>query len=278
MNPGTPSHNPLLGRAFADGHGGYNPNISRFNYHPRPASTGRSRSRSRARSQRQQQHASRSGSPDIPPNSEYETAPKDPLYEKRTKTLGIESHLRPASSDDLGSAGRSSSWLGWTPGKWWRGRRGLEELTRGEWRPVRPRFGGHWPFGEIESDWYERVYAHLYAKVGEFVGEYFGYGDLPVSVGGGERELVWLKTGFSEQFLWFVEKVAIQDNAAGGWDALLVERRYRECLVTGVLAKALEASVLDDLLFGADEVQKNMLKAQDECTLEFDGECPRTPR
>jgi hypothetical protein len=200
--------------------------------------------------------------------------PRDSLYDRRTRTLGIEeSLLRPASSGGA-DAGGISSWFGRTGG-WWRDRR-LEELTRGEWRPVRPRFGGHWPAGEIESDWYERVYTHLYTKVGEFVREYFGYGDLPVSSGvAGERELVWLESGFSEQFLWFVEKVAIQDNAAGGWDVLLVERRYRECLVSGVLAKSLEASVFDDLLFGADEVQKNMLKAQDECTLEYDGEYSR---
>ncbi|KAK4105689.1 hypothetical protein N658DRAFT_492173 [Parathielavia hyrcaniae] len=39
----------------------------------------------------------------------------------------------------------------------------------------------------------------------------------------------------------------------------------------GVLGKALEMGVFDDLLFGADEVQKKMLEAQDECTLNFEG-------
>jgi hypothetical protein len=73
--------------------------------------------------------------------------------------------------------------------------------------------------------------------------------------------------------MWFVEKVAMQDNNAGGWDALLTKKVMRECLVTGVIGKVLETAVFDELLFGADAVQKRMLEAQDECTLQFEGEC-----
>jgi hypothetical protein len=134
---------------------------------------------------------------------------------------------------------------------------------------------------DLPSEWYEDVYTHLYGRVRSLVREYFGYGDLPVVVaaaggqggrGGGGGE-VWLDGGFSKQFMWFVQKVAMQDNnLAGGWDDLLVRRPLREYLATGVIAKALETCVFDDLLFGADKDQKGMLEAQDRCTLELEGQ------
>ncbi|EAQ93472.1 hypothetical protein CHGG_01707 [Chaetomium globosum CBS 148.51] len=118
-------------------------------------------------------------------------------------------------------------------------------------------------------------------RVREFAEGYFGLGDMPAARGAApgsglwgdweEQGLVWLEGGFSEQFLWFVGQVAMQDNNAGGWDALLTKRAHRECLVTGVIGKVLEMAVFDDLLFGADKTQKSMLEAQDECTLEFEG-------
>ncbi|KAH6650943.1 hypothetical protein F5144DRAFT_524485 [Chaetomium tenue] len=132
--------------------------------------------------------------------------------------------------------------------------------------------------------WYNRrarVLGIRESLVREFAEEYFGLGDMPAARGaapgsglwGGweEQGLVWLEGGFSEQFLWFVGQVAMQDNNAGGWDALLTKRAHRECLVTGVIGKVLEMAVFDDLLFGADKTQKSMLEAQDECTLEFEG-------
>lgn len=153
------------------------------------------------------------------------------------------------------------------------------------WRPTRTRFDVRWPLGEgkeLGSEWFEMVYAHLFRRVREFAEGYFGLGDMPAARGAApgsglwgdweEQGLVWLEGGFSEQFLWFVGQVAMQDNNAGGWDALLTKRAHRECLVTGVIGKVLEMAVFDDLLFGADKTQKSMLEAQDECTLEFEGQ------
>ncbi len=152
--------------------------------------------------------------------------------------------------------------------------RQLRELTKGDWRPTRMRFEGLWTEEELPSIWYETRYKSLFRQTRKFVLEYFGYGDLPATLAAGEGVpgLVWLEGGSSKHFRCFVKKVAKQDNNAGGWDALLVNRRKREWLLTGVIGKALETCVFEDLLFGADEGQKKMLEAQDECTLEFEGE------
>jgi hypothetical protein len=116
------------------------------------------------------------------------------------------------------------------------------------------------------------VYVHLYVRVGEFVRGYFGYGDLEgdgVEVGSGG---VWAEGGVGRGLRWFVEQVAKQDNNGGGWDEMLVKRGLREYLVTGMIGKALETCVFEELLFGADEHQAGMLEAQDKCTLNHDGE------
>ncbi|KAK4032630.1 hypothetical protein C8A01DRAFT_50618 [Parachaetomium inaequale] len=262
----------LRGGSFADGYG-YNPNFTRAFPTPR-----RSRSKSQKRGRQQEEDQEARPDPYAPPSSAYEAVPKDPLYNRRARKLGIaESLLRPAAAA-AGDAGQPwPGWVEWLVAGGGMGaaprRRGLGELTSGEWRPTRTRFDVRWPEGELPSDWYEMVYLHMFVKVGELVRGYFGYGDVPGSeVGGGGREgRVWLEAGFSEQFMWFVEKVAMQDNNAGGWDALLTKKVLRECLVTGVIGKVLETAVFDELLFGADEVQKRMLEAQDECTLQFEG-------
>ncbi len=201
----------------------------------------------------------------VPPSAEYEAVAKDRFYNRRVRMLGIrDSLLRPVPPLPTGE--------GWFDGLPWPGRRprALGELTSGGWRPTRAGFELRWPDGEVDSVWYENVYSHLYLRVWGVAKEYFGFGDLP-DVGGGPGS-VWLDAGFSTQFMWFVEQIAMQDNRTGGWDELLVKQLHRTCLVTGVIGKALETCVFDDLLFGADETQKKMLEGQDECTLELEGE------
>jgi hypothetical protein len=176
-----------------------------------------------------------------------------------------------------------NSWLSWPSWDFVSGEsRDLAGLAADGWYPTRTRFDHPWRKAEYETEWYEAMYWNLFVRVREFVEEYFGCGDIPgvpivppVGGGGGggeERGFPWLEGGFSKEFMWFVEKVAIQDNNAGGWDALLRRGVMRECLVTGIIAKLLETSVFDELLFGADQTQKTMLESQDECTLQHEGE------
>jgi hypothetical protein len=180
------------------------------------------------------------------------------------------------------SQGPSDSWLSWPSWDFVGGEsRSLANLAADGWYPTRTRFDQPWRKAEYETEWYEAVYWNLFVRVREFVKEYFGGGDIPgvpvvPPVGGGdgcgERGFPWLEGEFSKEFMWFVEKVAIQDNNVGGWDALLRRGVMRECLVTGIIAKLLETSVFDELLFGADQTQKTMLESQDECTLQYEGE------
>ncbi|GAB1310256.1 hypothetical protein MFIFM68171_00466 [Madurella fahalii] len=159
------------------------------------------------------------------------------------------------------------------PGPRWP-ERTLDELDRGGWRPTRVGFEiERWPSGageELESTWFEMLYSHLYVRAGAFAREYFGYKDI-VPTRGSSRERVWLEGGFSKQFRWYAQRVAKQDNHAGGWDALLKMEKHRRYLVTGVIGKVLEMCVFDELLFGAEEDQKRMLEAQDRCTLDMEG-------
>ncbi|KAH6853576.1 hypothetical protein B0I37DRAFT_10201 [Chaetomium sp. MPI-CAGE-AT-0009] len=295
----------LRGGSFADA-SGYAPNFTRAVRSRRERTSHRTHGEVEEE-QDQQARTQSPPQPPQPPSAAYEAIPRDPLYNRRARRLGIaESLLRPATP--AGEAEALAAGRGW--GAWLAGaagaaamgaatlggalgagggggmrmrmrRRGLAELTSGAWRPTRTRFEVRWPVGgegaELGSEWFEMVYAHLFGRVREFAGRYFGLGDLPVaaapgsgSVAGGEGR-VWLEGGFEEQFLWFVAQVAMQDNNAGGWDVLLMKKVYRECLVTGVVGKVLEMAVFDDLLFGADKVQKDMLKAQDECTLDLEG-------
>ncbi len=164
-------------------------------------------------------------------------------------------------------------WFGWD---FWNGGgqpRHIQELTKGDWRPTRMRFDERWAAGEIPNHWYENRYRNLFRLARKFAVENFGYGDLPTPLAAGEggSGFVWLE-GTSKHFRCFVKKIAKQDKNAGGWDELLVKRRNREWLLTGVIGKVLETCVFEDLLFGADEGAKEMLEAQDECTLEFEGE------
>lgn len=211
------------------------------------------------------EHTNRNDDP-MPPSDEYEAVARDRLYNRRLRMLGLrESLLQPSTQAREG-------WFRGSDGRWWQGPpRVLEVLTNGEWRPTRTRFELRWPDGEADSVWYENMYSHLYLRASGVAKEFFGYGDLPASAGGGGKGLVWLDAGFSTEFMWFVEQVAMQDNRAGGWDELLVKQLHRTCLVTGVIGKALETCVFDDLLFGADETQKKMLEGQDECTLDLEG-------
>lgn len=207
--------------------------------------------------------------PWVPPGGDYEAVEKDWAYDKRLEKLGIgESLLRPAEGGErdggggIGGTGRALGWQG----------RGIGELTSGEWRPTRARFEIQWPDGgergeELDSEWYQMVYTHLYVRVSEVVSKYFGYGDIK-----GNGESVWVEgDGLPKQFRWYVAQVAKQDNAVGGWDHLLEKQWHREYLVRGIIGKLLEREVFEELLFGADELQKKMLEAHDELTIHQEG-------
>lgn len=302
----------LRGGAFEDGYG-YNPNFTRrisradFARDPRPK-PGTSRNRSRSK-----RPWVPPGGPyrSVPPDPQHESRARR-LGVRDSLLRPTAGPVPPRRDEDGGVGGRggrgeeserAAGGLGylatppWTWHRWWwlsavapfplpwdwarRGprwpERGPDELSRGGWRPTRVGFEmERWPSGtaeELESTWFEMLYSHLYVRARGFAGEYFGYGDI-VPARRSAREVVWLEAGSSRQFRWFVKKVARQDNHAGGWDALLKMEKHRRYLVIGVIGKALEMCVFDELLFGADAEQKEMLEAQDRCTLDMEGECP----
>ena len=193
--------------------------------------------------------------PVVPEGGAYAAPPQDEQRRAKIRHMGIdESQARPAD-ESQGNGIRGWGYM----------------LPRDEsWRPTRLRFHKEWPpNGEVPTDWYKLVWVHLYLRVADFSERYFGYGDIE-----NERH-PWVRVGFSKQFLNYVDMVARQDNYNGGWDRLLTDRRRRQFLVQGVIARILQRHVWDQLLFGADEQQKAMLDSMDIGILSGDG-YPRT--
>ena len=150
------------------------------------------------------------------------------------------------------------------PGKPQRLARSLRKL-RG-YQPTRLGFQEISPkTKELDDDWYELVMFSLFVRVYSFANRFFG-DEFP-----DEWETSpWLES-LSDEFAHYASKVSKADPLVGGWDALLCDPLKRTSLVTGIMAKALEATVFSQLLFGADHRQKEMLQAQDIATLEYDG-------
>ncbi|KAL1838114.1 hypothetical protein VTJ49DRAFT_3019 [Mycothermus thermophilus] len=182
-----------------------------------------------------------------------------------------------------------------------KGKDGRREAA-GAWRPEKLPLRPLWPRsgGELEDEWYEKLYGSVWERVWGFAQGWFGYGDMPglpgkvPCEGGVVKGAVWRSSvgrggvgaglrllgkkkktggerGFDEEFRWFVSQVAVQDNHAGGWDAVLLRRGLREAVVAGVVSKVLEEQVWDELLFGGSKKQRAVLKGQDEGFIQYDG-------
>ncbi|KAK3336766.1 hypothetical protein B0T19DRAFT_396477 [Cercophora scortea] len=205
------------------------------------------------------------------PEGEYKLLQPDPHHKRKIEVLGIDESLV-APADIPSSSSSSSWWRGWLGGG---GHRSLSQLQHSEatWRPTQMRFVMQWPDDEMPSKWFEILYVHLYVRVARFAERYIEFEDIEDEYDQGSG-YVWAAaaTGlFSKQFIYYAGLVARQDNMAGGWDCLITSKLHRKYLVMGVIAKVLETSVFDKLLFGASEAQLDVLSAEDEATLDVDG-------
>ncbi|KAM7188748.1 hypothetical protein V8F20_010465 [Naviculisporaceae sp. PSN 640] len=159
-----------------------------------------------------------------------------------------------------------------------KGKRTLDELKsrnsdglEGWWRPIRPTPRVAWPGGKIKTEWYENMYTSLYLRTKKFVDDYFGYGQLPRArkIHGIEYSL-WLE--IPEKLRRYIALVARQDNTLPwGWDDLLMQRVHREYVIQGVIGKIFERYIWDELLFGANERQLELLEKEDRMTVDLGG-------
>ncbi|KAK0657582.1 hypothetical protein B0T16DRAFT_63551 [Cercophora newfieldiana] len=139
----------------------------------------------------------------------------------------------------------------------------------GSWRPTRLDLQLRWPLiGELGTAWYRMMYVQLHLRVVDFVEAYFGHGDLPERPG---AERLWREAKMGETFLHYAQLVCRQDNACGGWEAVLRERGRRVSLVVGVLTRILHTEVFDAYLFGADEKTAKMFRSYDDAMVQNDG-------
>ena len=158
--------------------------------------------------------------------------------------------------------------------RWLRSRRRdlLQELDLANWEPDRLGWRRMWRQDEVESEWIQRFYSHLFLRLSEFVNVNFGHGNIDNT-----GAPMWATGGFSKHFVHYAQQVARQDNHTGGWEFILRTARQRVYLVQGIIGKMLQTHVFDDLLFGGDYSAKEILRAQDEGLLTLEGKMPPRP-
>ncbi|KAK0630039.1 hypothetical protein B0T17DRAFT_615746 [Bombardia bombarda] len=190
--------------------------------------------------------------------STYKILPESAQHKRKIKALGIEENLiRPDWSP---------SRLAIQDRRWWRKQRSLSDL-KDTWRPTRMRFIKQWPVEEMESGWFEHVYIDLWLRVKKFADDCFGFADIKPEAW---EESVWLAGKFSKEFMFYASLVARQDRFAGGWDGMLTKMLNRKYLVMGIIGRVLTTSVFEELLFGANQMQMQMLEAQDHVTIQHE--------
>ncbi|KAK0751474.1 hypothetical protein B0T18DRAFT_402558 [Schizothecium vesticola] len=152
--------------------------------------------------------------------------------------------------------------------KWLRSRRRhlLQELSVANWEPGRLGWFRMWRPDEVESEWIQRFYSHLFLRLNEFVSVNFGHGNIDTM-----GAPIWATGGFPKHFVHYAQLVARQDNHTGGWDWLLHSGRQRVYLIVGIIGKMLQTHVFDDLLFGGEDSAKAILQSQDEGLLTVEG-------
>lgn len=129
----------------------------------------------------------------------------------------------------------------------------------------------------IPSLWFERMSQDLFARVWEFCSETFGAEEI-------EKEKVIEKHDSRDWTLEWLEKlphefVVLASQVARGdrtvvkkpksqdlnnWEFLFLDKMSRVKLMVGVMAKLLEKNVFNSLLFGANDLEKAALTADDE--------------
>jgi len=204
----------------------------------------------------------RLGNPFNPDPATYQTAERDAARSGKIRCLGFDdSYLLPVEreGDDVTGFGPL------------RGDRNLGSLRGRPWKPTRLELTMKWPLGqELGSDWYRLIFVHLHLRTWGMAEKYFGYGDIDLTTAPGRS--LWTQAGLGKAFVHYAQLVARQDNVTGGWETLLASQAHRKCLVTGVVAKALQTEVFDEYLFGANEVTKQMFASQDKATITNEGE------
>lgn len=159
------------------------------------------------------------------------------------------------------------------PGRW--KKRTLSELGR-SYHPLRmrlheaaPKAGDEKGMWDRDSVWFKALYQDVWFKTRNFVGRYFGYGDL-------EGEEVWREVLGREggrEFLEFVARVGGKGGECdGGWSELLGGRAQREGVVMGAIARVLQDGCWDRLLFGAPEGMETLLEQHDKMHIRAEGE------
>lgn len=144
------------------------------------------------------------------------------------------------------------------------------ERTLGEeYIPVRFAYPQH-PQGEQSDDWWVRSVRELFDKVMSCAEKHYGQVDIKVDINK-EDGSYWANAQATPELENYVSMVAEADPRNGGWDRLITEKSQRAYLITGIIAKVLEAKVFDPLLFGAEKSQVEFLEELEKKFIDNEG-------
>jgi hypothetical protein len=129
----------------------------------------------------------------------------------------------------------------------------------------------------IPSLWFERMSQDLFARVWEFCSETFGADEMDDTkvlekYYSDDWTLEWLDK-LPHEFVALASQVARGDRTVvtwskredpNNWEFLFLDKMSRVKLMVGVMAKLLEKNVFNSLLFGANDMEKAALAADDK--------------
>lgn len=132
---------------------------------------------------------------------------------------------------------------------------------------------------KIPSIWFERMAHDLFARVWEFSSDTFGLQSLGASYNDKDWTRRWLGK-LPREFVDVASQVARGDPTVetpkesdpNNWEFLFLDSMSRVKLMVGIMAKLLEKNVFNSLLFGARDVEKTALEA-DDCSKSFIDNC-----
>lgn len=173
-------------------------------------------------------------------------------------------------------------------------KRSLEELKEGNYKPKqlgfapltnfyqeadrqnarlsrRQRVDSNEEGDKIPSLWFERMSQDLFARVWDFCTDTFGlHASIAESYDKYDWTLRWLDK-LPQEFVVLASQVARGDMTVvdpksydpNNWEFLFLDDISRVKLMVGVIAKLLEKNVFNSLMFGAADVEKSALTADD---------------
>lgn len=141
----------------------------------------------------------------------------------------------------------------------------FEQINGGEkLLPIRKYDLPRHPLEDRSDAAFQELFKDIYQQTLAFSRFYFGIHDIKSNVS-------WAGLTMPPGFLQYAELVAEADPACGGWNDLLIDMQQRQWFITAILTRIFEINIFSDVLFGANEREKELLRGLDKALLTQEG-------